>query len=188
MKNPKTFTQWSHCTRCHLHRTAHRIVVGEGNIHADVVFIGEAPGKAENNLGRPFIGRSGKILRTMLDDLRHMLEESSNVPPFTYYITNIIACIPWENDQADTTFRKPTEEEAFLCRPRIDMILEKTQPKLVVLLGKVAEEFFRPGSNGLGFTTLPLYHPSYIARQGGVKTLLYKKERDKLLEAIERIL
>ena len=109
------------CRRCELWKGAKHVCVwGDGPKDAVVVAIGEAPGKAEARTGRPFMGRSGQMLRT---ELKQGLPE--------VYITNIVKCRPPDN-------RDPTPDEIKACRPYLEEELATIKPEYVLTLGKPA--------------------------------------------------
>lgn len=141
-------------------------VIGEGSHDSDVMFIGEAPGKNEAATGKPFCGRSGKVLDTLLD---HVDLDRKSV-----YITNIVKDRPTNN-------RDPKSEEIELYAPFLDRQIEIIQPKIIVTLGRFSMEYImkRYGLaekfeaiskiHGHKFETifsygkvfvLPLYHPA----------------------------
>lgn len=153
-----------HCTRCSLYRDRKYEVIGRGDIPARILFIGEAPGKSENVRGLPFIGPSGKLLREAI----LATAECYQIITPTYYITNIIRCIPWRvsavSKAAGREIRPPTAEEALACQPNLERVYKKIKPARVIFLGAVAAR--------LGKTPFPdgaqLRHPAYILRRGGV--------------------
>jgi uracil-DNA glycosylase family 4 len=157
-----------HCT-CELKATATQAVFGDGNPHAAVVFIGEAPGKNEDLGGKPFIGAAGKFLAEMLESI-HMKRED-------IYITNIVKYRPPNN-------RDPLPEEKEACKEWLHEELVAIQPKLIVFLGRHAMGNFFPSEkisavHGKllkksipGFPThyfLPLYHPAAALYNGGLR-------------------
>ena len=111
------------CRKCDLWRTRTKVVVGEGNEHADVMFIGEAPGYYEDQQGRPFVGPAGKFLDELI--------ESIGLKRRDVYITNIVKCRPPGN-------RDPTEEEIRACLPYLEEQIRKINPKVIVMLGRHA--------------------------------------------------
>lgn len=160
-----------HCT-CELKITATRAVFGNGNPHAEVVFIGEAPGKKEDETGVPFVGAAGKFLGEML--------ESINMKREDIYITNIVKYRPPNN-------RDPLPEEKDACKDWLHEELNTIAPKLIVFLGRHSMNHFFPdfkiseahgklviktipGINTTHF--LPLYHPAAALYNGGLRTEL----------------
>lgn len=138
-----------------LAKTAKNLVFGEGSPDAEVVFIGEAPGRFEDETGKPFVGASGKFLDELLAGIG--LDRSQ------VYITSIVKFRPPGNRDP-----KPAEKEVFM--PHLQAQLEAISPKLIVTLGRHAANCFLPRlkigvSHGQpqqwqGKTILPLYHPA----------------------------
>lgn len=151
---------------------ATQLVMGEGNPTADIVLIGEAPGKKEDLEGRPFIGAAGKFLNAML--------EQANMDRSDVYITNIVKYRPPNNRDP-----LPAEKAAFL--PYLLRQLEIIQPKVVITLGRHSMEYFLPGVKigeihgqpqqvTIGDTTLlvmPLFHPAAALYNGGLRQTLF---------------
>ncbi len=147
------------CTKCQLCQTATNAVPGEGNFDAELVFVGEAPGAQEDLTGRPFVGRAGKLLEKMLEQIG---TSRSDV-----WIGNIVKHRPPEN-------RDPLPDEVKACSPYLAMQLEIIQPKLVVTLGRYALYHFYPDgkiSRDHGqiikvgkFSVYPVYHPAAALR------------------------
>ena len=159
------------------HRT--NIVPGEGNPHAQLMFIGEGPGQEEDRLGRPFVGRSGELLTRMIHAIGM---ERSEV-----YICNIVKCRPPQN-------RNPEPDEAEMCLNYLRAQVALVRPKVVVLLGKVAcrytlrEEIFITRDHGRWFERkgtwfMPTFHPSALLRDPTKKRDAwddFQKIREKL--------
>lgn len=156
--------KWKDCTACPLGGRAKYHVLGRGSLPADVLFLGEAPGKTENLTGKPFVGRAGAILDAAIEDVG---------ASFSYFITNPVACRPC--DSAADPNRQPRWEEVTACQGRVFEVLEMASPKLVVAMGRIAATWvqmhlincsdFMRNDPPLAFVD----HPAYIARQGGVK-------------------
>ena len=113
------------CQRCKLWQTRTNIVFGEGNPKAELMFIGEAPGRDEDRIGKPFVGRAGQLLDKMLASID--LDRSRNC-----YITNVINWRPPDN-------RDPTPEEAAACLPFLRRHIELVDPQVLVL-GEIRDE------------------------------------------------
>ncbi|MHA1959212.1 MAG: uracil-DNA glycosylase family protein [Candidatus Thorarchaeota archaeon] len=111
------------CTKCPLSETRLNAVPGEGPPNARVVFVGEAPGAKEDKLGRPFVGRSGELLIQLIRDIGLEREE--------VFITSVLKSRPPKN-------RTPRVSEINSCMPYLDRQLSLINPKIVVLLGRVA--------------------------------------------------
>ncbi|MBE2226155.1 MAG: uracil-DNA glycosylase [Ignavibacteria bacterium] len=113
------------CMKCGLGKTRTNFVFGVGNPKADVVVIGEAPGADEDSQGEPFVGRAGQLLNKILEATGFSRDE--------VFILNILKCRPPGN-------RNPAPDEVELCRPYLEKQLKLINPKLILLLGKVASE------------------------------------------------
>lgn len=183
MKLPKPLRSWLSCARCGLCEDRKNVVLYDGELPCDVLFIGEAPGRSEDVLGKPFIGRSGKLLRQMIGEVATNLTLEWNLQ-FTWGITNIVACLPIS--PKTKTFRPPTDAEVAACRPRLNLTLDYADPKLIVLLGKTAEEHYPADKSTI--PTVAVYHPSYLLRIGGAMSMAYSNDRNKLRDAIRTTL
>ncbi|HUC20220.1 MAG TPA: uracil-DNA glycosylase [Candidatus Polarisedimenticolaceae bacterium] len=147
--------------------TATQLVMGEVNLDADVVFIGEAPGANEDKLGRPFVGAAGKFLDEMLHSIGF---QRSDV-----YITNIVKYRPPGN-------RDPLPEEIAAFKPFLFRQLAIIQPQLVVFLGRHSMSVFLPqlkisqvhgrAFRRAGQVYMPLYHPAAALYNGGMRAEL----------------
>lgn len=113
------------CTRCPLSQTRNQPVMGRGNYQADLMLIAEAPGGQEDQKGIPFVGRSGEVLDSILQDCGLNRDE--------LYITNIIKCHPPGN-------RDPKEEEKEACFPYLKYETFLLKPRIIVCLGRVAAQ------------------------------------------------
>lgn len=154
-----------------LAKTATNLVMGDGNIDAEIVFIGEAPGKKEDELGLPFVGAAGKFLDKML--------ASANLQRSDVYITNIVKYRPPDNRDP-----LPAEKKAFL--PYLMRQLDVIQPKIVVTLGRHSMEYFLPEQKislvhgqpktvmleGTTVVVVPLYHPAAALYNGSLRATL----------------
>ena len=112
------------CRACQLCQYRNNVVFGEGNPHAKVMLIGEAPGEQEDLAGKPFVGRSGQLLRKMLSDNGFDLERD-------VYITNILKCRPPKN-------RDPLPQEQDLCKNFLKRQIRSVHPKLLVCVGRIS--------------------------------------------------
>ncbi|HEX7963573.1 MAG TPA: uracil-DNA glycosylase [Candidatus Saccharimonadales bacterium] len=147
-----------------LAKTAKHLVFGEGNPRAKIIFIGEAPGKREDETGQPFVGAAGKFLDELLAGIG--LERSDT------YITSILKYRPPKNRDP-----KPAEKAAFW--PFLQAQLEVIQPHLIVTLGRHSLNCFLPEAK-IGevhgqpqqwdvYTILPLYHPAAVLYNSGMR-------------------
>jgi len=176
----------SACTKCALRSGCQQVVFGSGNPEAEIIFIGEAPGKKEDELGEPFVGSSGKILNKMLADI-HMKRED-------VYITNICKCRPSEN-------RDPLPEEISACWPWLEKQIALIRPKIIVTLGKYALNHFLPTAKiseihgqvieinmkKIGeLKIFPLHHPA-AARQNKKTRASFNEDFQKIPKVLEKI-
>lgn len=161
---------------------ATNLVMGDGNIDAEIVLIGEAPGKNEDEVGLPFIGAAGKFLNEML--------ESAGMARSDVYITNIVKYRPPNN-------RDPLPDEKAAFWPYLVRQLDVIQPKVVVTLGRHSMEYFLPDqkisqihgqAKRINFgekklVIVPLYHPAAALYNGGMRTTLIEdfKQLSKIL-------
>lgn len=140
-----------------------RLVFGEGDHDAEVMFIGEAPGFHEDRLGRPFVGRAGQLLDALLSEI--------NWPRQSVYITNIVKRRPPDN-------RDPLPDEIAAYAPYLARQIETINPKIIVALGRFAMNFFLPEAKisrdhgrviiNSGRLVVPLYHPAAALRSTAV--------------------
>jgi DNA polymerase len=123
----KLSLQIKSCNKCPLHKSRKNAVPGEGNWKSKIMFIGEAPGFNEDEQGRPFVGRAGKLLEEFLSSIGKKREE--------VFITNVVKCRPPNN-------RQPEEEEIKICTSLyLDKQIELIKPKLIVCLGNVSANY-----------------------------------------------
>ncbi|MFW6163998.1 MAG: uracil-DNA glycosylase, partial [Planctomycetota bacterium] len=115
--------QIADCTLCPLHQGRSRLVFGAGNPEADLMFIGEAPGRDEDRQGIPFVGRAGQLLTKIIQAIEFTRDE--------VYIANINKCRPPNN-------RAPTPDEMDRCLPFLERQIEIIEPKVICLLGATA--------------------------------------------------
>lgn len=152
-----------------LYPTATSFVPGEGNPDSDILFVGEAPGKNEDEQGKPFVGAAGKFLNEMLASIG--LERKD------IFITNIVKQRPPEN-------RDPTPEEIAAHWPLLEKQIQIIDPKIIVMLGRHSMSKLLPGQGSIsqihgkpfrradGRVYLPLYHPAAALYNGGLRQTL----------------
>ena len=119
----KIAAEVSGCPLCRLARTRNNAVPGEGQLAARIMFIGEAPGRSEDQKGRPFVGAAGRIL----DELLH----KAGIERSQVFITNVVKCRPPHN-------RVPEDDEVAACRPYLDRQIAQIKPKVICILGRTA--------------------------------------------------
>ena len=150
---------------------AKHLVMGDGNINSEIVFIGEAPGKKEDETGLPFMGAAGKFLNEMLSEVGWSRQD--------VYITNIVKYRPPDN-------RDPSLAEKTAFWPYLARQLEIIKPKVVVTLGRHSMEYFLPEQKisqihgqakridffSSSLVIVPLYHPAAALYNGGLRQTL----------------
>ena len=149
------------CTACGLCKTRNRAVPGVGDVHAEWLFVGEAPGSEEDAKGEPFVGQAGRLLDNMLTAIGLSRRER-------VYIANVLKCRPPGN-------RTPEPLEVEACRPYLDRQIQLIRPKLIVALGKSAATTLLNVDATIAslrgrvhrYRDVPLivtYHPAYLLR------------------------
>src|SRR5258706_2651745 len=131
---PKILTDIGDCTRCKLHRGRTKLVFGDGNPKAELVFVGEGPGRDEDAQGLPFVGRAGKLLTQMI--------EAMGLQRKDVYICNVVKCRPPEN-------RTPEKDEVEPCSPFLLRQIDAIAPKVIVCLGAVAAKTLLQTNRGI---------------------------------------
>jgi uracil-DNA glycosylase family 4 len=151
------------CQRCKLWRTRTKLVFGEGQAKAELMFVGEAPGADEDLTGRPFVGRAGQLLNKMIEAIGMKREE--------VYIANVIKSRPPGN-------RNPEKDEIEACIPFLYRQIAAVHPRLIVTLGNPATQELLDTKTGIskmrgqfqdyprlaGIKVLPTFHPAYLLR------------------------
>lgn len=159
------------CVLCsELALTRQKVVFGAGNIRAKLVFVGEAPGRDEDEQGLPFVGRAGQLLTKIIEAMGYTRKD--------VFICNTLKCRPPQN-------RPPKPEEIINCQPFLKKQLEIIQPKIICALGTFAAQTLlateEPISKLRGkfhtYQGIPLictYHPAYLLRNPGEKTKVWE--------------
>jgi uracil-DNA glycosylase len=124
--------QVSKCTKCDLCKTRKKAVPGKGNPNSEIIFIGEAPGRSEDNAGEPFVGAAGKKLSAALD--------KAGIARESIYITNVVKCRPPGN-------RVPTIIEKESCKNYLEAEIELIKPKVICIMGNTAYQSILGGNN-----------------------------------------
>ena len=160
----------STCTRCPLAATRTQVVFGSGDPHAELMFVGEAPGFHEDKNGVPFVGQAGKLLETLLNGI--------GLSRADVYIANVLKCRPPGN-------RDPQPEEIEACEGHLFKQIELIRPKVVVALGTFAAQTLlglRVPISRLrghwydyhGVRLMPTLHPAYLLRNPNDKKLVWQ--------------
>ena len=169
------------CTRCKLHSTRSNIVYGVGDPCAELMFVGEAPGRDEDQQGVPFVGRAGQLLTKIIEAIDLRRED--------VYIANVIKCRPPKN-------RNPEPDEIETCQPYLFAQIDAIQPKVVVALGAFAVKTLLQSDESIsklrgrtfdyrGAKLIPTFHPAYLLRSPDKKADVWedmKKVRSLLRE------
>ncbi|HYM60477.1 MAG TPA: uracil-DNA glycosylase [Thermoanaerobaculia bacterium] len=153
------------CNRCRLARGRTQVVYGVGNSDADLMFVGEAPGRDEDLQGEPFVGRAGQLLTDIIRAMKLSRE--------MVYIGNVIKCRPPEN-------RNPEPDELDACRPLIRRQIELIKPRVIVTLGRFALQSLTERAYSISslrgkwlaygdIKLMPTYHPAYLLRNPAAK-------------------
>ena len=169
------------CEKCRLAKTRTQVVYGVGSPNADLMFIGEAPGRDEDIQGEPFVGRAGQLLTDIIKAMKLTRDD--------VYIANVIKCRPPEN-------RNPEQDELDMCRPYIRQQVEIIQPRVIVTLGRFAlqsltEKGFAISSvrgqwlDYNGVKVMPTYHPAYLLRNPAAKKEVWA-DMKKVMSELER--
>ena len=167
------------CKRCKLHPTRSTIVFGDGNLNAQLVFVGEGPGHDEDVQGLPFVGRAGKLLTQMI--------EAMGLQRKDVYICNVVKCRPPEN-------RLPEKDEIAQCSPFLLRQLDAINPKVIVCLGACAAQTLLETNRGIsgfrgqwlefrGRKLMATYHPAYLLRNPSAKGEVWK-DLQKVMAAL----
>lgn len=169
------------CALCPLFKSAQSVcTMGDGNPTAPLMLIGEAPGKREDDLEKPFQGRAGQLLDEVLGEL--------GVDRGQVFIDNVVRCRPPEN-------RRPETEEIDACRPYMKNVLSIIQPRVVVALGSTAL-YGMTGRTGItklrgrkiwskfGVIVLPTWHPSFVLRTGKVSRHQFKEDLSSAIKML----
>jgi uracil-DNA glycosylase family 4 len=158
------------CIRCKLSKGRNKIVFGDGNAHAKLLFIGEGPGRDEDLQGLPFVGRAGKLLTQMI--------EAMGLRRSDVYICNVVKCRPPEN-------RAPEKDEVAACSPFLFRQIDLVAPRVIVCLGAIAAQTILETTQGIssfrgqwrefrGRKLMATYHPAYLLRNPAAKSEVWK--------------
>jgi uracil-DNA glycosylase family 4 len=176
------------CVKCaHLVAERKNVVFGVGNIDADLMFVGEAPGADEDEQGEPFVGKAGQLLTKII--------QAMGLTRDSVYIANILKCRPDTPGQSAGN-RKPTTEEMQTCIPFLHEQIDLIRPKVLVALGATAVEGLLGKTVGItrlrgnwqtyrGIPLMPTYHPAYLLRNQAMS----EKRRvwEDMLQVMEKL-
>ena len=167
------------CEKCGLHKTRTNVVFGAGDPNANLMFVGEAPGRDEDLQGFPFVGRAGQLLTKII--------ESIGLKRKDVYIANILKCRPPEN-------RNPLPDEILVCEDYLIRQIGFIKPKVICALGKFAAQTLLRSETPIsklrgqfydyhGSKLMPTFHPAYLLRNPSEKRAVWedmKKIRKEL--------
>ncbi|HZL13453.1 MAG TPA: uracil-DNA glycosylase [Verrucomicrobiae bacterium] len=176
------------CVKCpHLASSRKSVVFGIGSIDAQLMFVGEAPGADEDELGEPFVGAAGQLLTKIIS--------ATGLSRADVYIANILKCRPDTPGQVSGN-RKPTSEEMATCIPYLHEQIDLIQPKVIVALGATAVEGLLGKTLGItklrgnwqtyrGTPLMPTFHPSYLLRNQAMSEK--RKVWEDMLAVMEKL-
>lgn len=176
------------CVKCaHLASSRTQVVFGIGDIHAPLMFVGEAPGADEDEQGEPFIGKAGQLLTKIIQAMGLSRE--------TVYIANILKCRPDTPGQTAGN-RKPTPAEMDTCKPYLLEQIRIIQPRAIVALGATATDGLLGKTEGItklrgrwqefyGTPLMPTYHPAYLLRNQALREK--RKVWEDMLLVLEKL-
>lgn len=169
------------CTHCRLHEGRTNAVPGAGNLDAEIMFIGEGPGFYEDKKGLPFVGKSGDLLNTMLQQVGLSRE--------AVFITNVVKCRPPEN-------RDPMPDEIETCKPYLDDQIALIDPLVIATLGRFSMARYFPRGKITqihgqpkfedGRAYFPLFHPAAVLRNPGMRDG-YEADFRRLVEVVAEV-
>jgi DNA polymerase len=169
------------CRRCKLSSGRTNLVFGVGNARANVMFVGEGPGRDEDLKGEPFVGRAGQLLTDIITKGMKLKRED-------VYIANVVKCRPPGN-------RDPEPDEVEACEPFLKKQVDLVHPKVIVALGKFAVQCLLRSKQPItrlrgqwheyqGIRLMPTFHPAYLLRNPGDKKLVWE-DIQKVIEALK---
>lgn len=176
------------CVQCpSLASSRKHVVFGVGDIHSQLMFVGEAPGADEDEQGEPFVGKAGQLLTRIIQTMGFSRE--------TVYIANILKCRPDTPGQTSGN-RKPTPEEMKTCIPYLHGQIDLIQPRVIVALGATAVEGLLGKTVGISrlrgqwqtyraIPLMPTYHPSYLLHNQSLSEK--RKVWEDMIEVMEKL-
>ena len=176
------------CMKCpHLAASRRNVVFGVGNLDAELMFVGEAPGADEDRQGEPFVGRAGELLTKII--------QATGLGRESVYIANILKCRPDTPGQTSGN-RKPTPEEMATCIPYLHEQIDLIRPRVLVALGATAVEGLLGKTVGItrlrgtwhtyrDIPLMPTYHPSYLLHNQAVSEK--RKVWEDMLAVMEKL-
>jgi DNA polymerase len=159
------------CHLCELSKSREKVVFGEGNPQASIMFVGEMPNTSDDSLGKIFTGRAGEILTKMIENVLNLTREE-------VYITNILKCKALESQNFSPS-------HAHTCQPYLLKEIELIKPKIIVAFGTTAYQYLTDDDSLIEkvrgtmvtkeyFMVMPTYHPSYLLRNPSAKKEVFE--------------
>jgi len=163
--------QAQECHLCTLSKTRERVIFGEGNLHADIMFIGDSPSSSDESIGNIFTGRSGEMLTKMIENVLKIQRED-------IYLSNILKC-------HSPAGQNISPKHAHTCHSYLLKEIELVQPKVILTLGESAYYYLTGDDTPLStirglvqqkehYKVIPTYHPSYLLRNPSAKKDVFK--------------
>jgi uracil-DNA glycosylase len=173
----------STCVRCRLAEGRTTVVFGVGDPGADLLVVGEGPGREEDLTGEPFVGRSGRLLD-------NLIAEEIGITRAEFYIANVVKCRPPNN-------RDPALDEVEACRPFLEGQIAAIAPKVTLTLGNFAAQSLLGTKEGVtklrgqsypfgGGVLVPTFHPAYALRGGGAVVAQIRADLVRAKSALAR--
>jgi uracil-DNA glycosylase family 4 len=184
-------TQALACPGCPNKDTRFRVVFGEGDVGADVVLVGQGPGVADEQTGRPFAGPSGRLLDQALAE--------AGLKRDKLWLTNVIKCRAVKTERGRIVDRAPSAAELKACRPWLDGELAVIQPRIIVCIGvpaakalidkkfRLSEEHGQFWEGPDGTRRMAVFHPAYALRLRSVDQGAYERTWQALLEDLKKV-
>ncbi|HZL38493.1 MAG TPA: uracil-DNA glycosylase [Tepidisphaeraceae bacterium] len=166
------------CTKCNLCQTRSHTVFGEGDVDAQLMFIGEGPGAVEDQTGRPFVGKAGELLTRIIGAM--------NLTRQQVYIANAVKCRAFFPGPSPKD-RAPAPDEMMACHSYLERQVEIIRPRVIVTLGLPASQHVLQSKQSMsrmrgqwhawrGIKVMPTWHPAYLLRREGEGDLLPKRQ------------
>lgn len=155
--------KWKDCRRCALAQGRSTVVLARGKLPCHALFVGEAPGRSEDDLGEAFVGAAGHLLDAWID--RAGWNGGAAHPPVRCAFTNLCCCIPLDEDGEKVA--EPPEDAVKACAPRLREFVALARPQLVICVGLLASKYVRRKLAGVNVGDVPLVdivHPAAVLR------------------------
>lgn len=163
--------QAKNCHLCALSKSRQKVVFGEGNLNANLMFVGDTPSSSDDSIGKIFTGRSGEMLTKMIENVLQLHRND-------VYLTNVLKCRSLDQQSISPTY-------AHTCHPYLLKEISLVKPKVIIALGDIAY-YYLTGDNTEfanirgtvqkqdGYTIIPTYHPSYLLRNPSAKKIVFE--------------